>query len=762
MAVGRLWAGDAAPDAEQSILERGSAIYSESCASCHGAGGEGVADAYPDALIGDATIGELTSLISETMPEEDPDSCVAADAAAVAAYIHHAFYSEAAQVRNRPPRIGLARLTGEQLRQSLADLYSRIDGVASPTDERGLSGIYFKGAGWKDENKKIERKDPVIEFDFGHDGPGDGIEGDDFYIHWTGAIRADQSGRYEFVVHSSSAFEFYLGDNDRILINNRVQSGDQTEFRASIQLTGGRIYPVRLELFQRKRKTEQPPSSIRLAWVPPHGTEHTIPTGNLLPNWNPPAYALQTKLPPDDRSYGYERGIAINRDWDESTTAAAIEFADIAIKELWPRYKRKHKKDTDENRAKLRGFLTDLVHTAFRAELDEETRKRHIDDQLDAADDDQLAIKRALLLSLKSPRFLYPQLDVSESASVRAANRLALTLFDSLPSDQWLIDRSRRGQLDNANQIREAATQMMRDDRARGKTRAMLHEWLNLAHMPDISKDAEAFPGFDADVVNDLRLSMDEFLDDVIWSETSDFRQLIQADWTYTTDRLADVYGDAWKPREGETGTIKRSVSDPTTRHGVLTHPLMMSGLSYYGTTSPIHRGVFLIRRVLGRTLRPPNAAFSPLSPDLHPELTTRERVELQTSPESCQVCHSKINALGFALENYDAIGRFRATEKDKPINASGNYLSRSGDDIMFSGAAELADYLASSDDCHRAFVARAFEHFVKQPIAAYDPNQLDQLTHHFQESGFNIRNLIVEIAVIAASAPRQSNPPAS
>ncbi len=99
----------------------------------------------------------------------------------------------------------------------------------------------------------------------------------------------------------------------------------------------------------------------------------------------------------------------------------------------------------------------------------------------------------------------------------------------------------------------------------------------------------------------------------------------------------------------------------------MITHPYLMSALAYHDSTSPIHRGVFLIRFVLGRTLRPPAEAFAPLSPDLHPDLTTRERVELQTSPESCQVvCHSKINGLGFTLENFDAVGRYRELEREK------------------------------------------------------------------------------------------------
>jgi hypothetical protein len=155
---------------------------------------------------------------------------------------------------------------------------------------------------------------------------------------------------------------------------------------------------------------------------------------------------------------------------------------------------------------------------------------------------------------------------------------------------------------------------------------------------------------------------------------------------------------------------------------------------------------------MLGRTLRPPQEAFTPLSPDLHPDMTTRERVELQTSPQSCQVCHYKINGLGFALENYDAVGRFREREGDKSIDPQGHYTTRDGTAVSFGGPVELAQFLASSDDAHRALVNRAFQHFVKQPIAAYGPEQLKTLTSRFRSDNYQLRKLLVEIAVIAAT----------
>lgn len=740
------------------LLQRGEAIYRSQCASCHGLEGEGAEDVYTSPLVGDLSIGELAEVISETMPEDEPEACVAADAAAVAAYIHDTFYSEAAQVRKRVARVGLARLTADQLRQSYADLYARESGVASVTDSRGVKGIYFDGARWKNENKKIERVDPVIDFDFGDAGPGEGIKPEAFYIHWQGGIKADVTGRYEIVVRSTCSFVCDFGKIGRELINNHVQSGDKTEFRRTMHLTAGRVYPFKIGFTQRERKTEQPPARISLSWVPPHGSEEIVPTRNLIDGHAPATFALQTTLPPDDRSYGYERGIAINRQWDDSTTAAAIEFAQIAIDELWPDYRQKHKKDPDENRAQLRSFLTGIVEAAFRGPLSDGLRTLYVDQQIDATEDDSEAIKRVLLLSLKSPRFLYPTIDHDRSPSQQAANRLALVLFDSLPSDAWLVKQASEHGLTDEPQIRAAAARMVSDYRVQAKTREMLYQWLNLGHVEEITKDATQYSDFGPELVSDLRASLDEFLDAVVWSETSDYRQFFQADWTYTTERLAAFYGDAWKPAEAEGPRLRRSVPDSEHRFGVLSHPYLMSALAYHDATSPIHRGVFLTRNVLGRVIRPPSEAFSPLAPDLHPDLTTRERVTLQTSPDSCQACHTRINGLGFALENFDAVGRYRSSEREMPIDASGSYITRSGELVEFKTPQELADHLATHEDSHRAFVARTFQHFVKQPPAAYGPETVDRLVEKFAKSGFNIRELLIEIAVVAATDTRDSD----
>src|SRR5262249_49942806 len=146
------------------------------------------------------------------------------------------------------------------------------------------------------------------------------------------------------------------------------------------------------------------------------------------------------------------------------------------------------------------------------------------------------------------------------------------------------------------------------------------------------------------------------FVEDVVWDGDSDFRRLLLSDELFLNGRLAKFYGVSL-PEDAPFTKVKL---DPGQRAGVLTHPYLIAAFAYTGASSPIHRGVFLARNVLGVTLRPPEDAFTPLAESLHPDLTTRERVSLQTKPAGCQVCHGTINALGFTLEHFDAVGRFR------------------------------------------------------------------------------------------------------
>lgn len=723
----------------------GEQIYQQQCAACHGTAGVGTKDHYGKPLVGNLPVAELASFIIETMPEEDPEACVGEDAEKVAGYIYEAFYSEAAQARNSRPRIELSRLTVRQYQNTVADLVGSFSAAGRLDDERGLQGDYFNGRRTRNNRGVLERRDPTINFNFGNASPQPGKIGtDEFSIRWQGGVIAPDTGQYEFIIKTENGARLWVNDTDRPLIDAGIKSGSDTEYRQSIRLLGGRVYPLRLEFY----KSKEPSASIALWWKTPQQVAQLIPQRNLSPNRAPQVFVLETPFPPDDRSIGYERGTSISKGWDQATTYSAIEVAGYVAAE-WQELAGYRSGGPDLQR-RLREFCHQFAERAFRRPLSDEEKQFFVDRQLAAHGDPQLAVKKVVLLVLKSPRFLYREIGRHGDAYDVAA-RISFGLWDSLP-DQQLIDAAAQNQLKTAEQVSRQAERMLGDLRTKAKLREFLHQWLQVDRVEDVSKDGAQFPEFDESITSDLRTSLDLFLDDVIWNDASDFRQLLLSNDLYLNGSLSPIYG-ANLPADAP---FQKVSLDPVERAGVLSHPFLLTGFAYHATSSPIHRGVFIARSLLGRSLRPPPEAVSPLAPDLHPDLTTRERVILQTNPTSCQSCHGMINPLGFSLEHYDAIGRFRDVERDRPIDAAGYYQTLDGRRVEFNGVRDMAEFLAGSEETHAAFVEQLFHYMVKQPIRAYGSDQPDSLRQSLVASDFNVKRLLMDIITTSALTPEE------
>jgi hypothetical protein len=736
----------------------GEQIYKEQCASCHGAAGEGTPENYPRALVGDRTVAQLTKFIAKTMPEDDPGTCVGPNAERVAAFIHESFYSKTAQARNAPARIELSHLTVRQYRNAVTDLVGGFRDAFQRDERRGLHAEYYKSRRFRTSERVIERIDPVIQFDFGTSSPDpEKMEADQFSIRWDGSVLVPETGDYEIVVRTEHATRLWLNDLNRPLIDAWVKSGNDTEYRASLFLLGGRAYPVRLEFSKAKqgvddsKKNQQKPPPVKagvaLLWQPPHRALEPIPEHALSPGSAPAVFVVTTPFPPDDRSIGYERGTSVSKEWDQATTSAAIETATHVLANL----SSLAGVDTGgpNREPRLREFCSKFARRAFRGVLSDDECQRFVDHLFTGAPDPETAVKRVVLLVLKSPRFLYREIGSEGAApgSWDLASRLSFGLWDSLP-DQALREAAEAGKLSSRDEVKRQAERMLADVRTRSKVREFLLQWLKVDQVPDVAKDPKQFPEFDAAVASDLRTSLDLLLDDVVWSDSSDFRQLLLSSDLYINGRLARLYGHDL-PADA---SFQKVSFEPGQRSGVVTHPYLLATFAYTATSSPIHRGVFLARSVLGRSLRPPPEAAAPLPAELHPDLTTRERVMLQTRPTACTTCHAMINPLGFPLENFDAVGRFRNEERGKAIDATGAYQTRTGDTIKFTGATELAAFLAASEETHDAFVEQLFHYLVKQPIRAYGPETLANLRQSFAGNGYSIRKLIVEIVTLAAT----------
>jgi hypothetical protein len=737
----------------------GEQIYKRQCASCHGRAGEGTRR-YRKQLAGDRSLPQLATLINRTMPENDPGSLTAEEAKRVAAYIDEAFYSAAARERNRP-RIELARLTVRQYRSAVADLIGAFRAAPRWDDQRGLKGEYYSKRYFDGGARVLERVDREVRFDFGTGGPlAERIQPHEFSIRWTGSVLAPETGVYEFVVRTEHAARLWVNDLQRPLIDAGVKSGHDREYRGSLFLVGGRPYPLRLEYSKGKQgvddsktapKPPPTPSSIALAWARPHRAVETIPGRCLSPIGNPETYAVTTPFPPDDSSYGWERGTTISREWEQAATEAAVETAGYVAAHL---NSLAGTHDGDPEREKrVRAFCLRFAERAFRRPLSDEQKRLCVERQFAATKEPETAVKRAVLLVLISPRFLYREVG-GEGDGYDVAARLSFALWESLP-DEELLQAAAEGKLATREQVVRQAKRMLGDVRARTRLRQFLLTWLKVEQPREAAKDPHRFPGFDAAVVSDLRTSLELFLDDVIGDAKADFRRLLLTEHLYVNGRLARFYG-AELPAEADFQQVKAA---PGGRAGVLTHPYLMATFAHTGQTSPIHRGVFLARGILGVSLRPPPEAFAPFAADLHPTLTTRERVTLQTKPATCMTCHGIINPLGYTLEHFDAIGRYRQKDNAKPIDATGTYLTRDGRKVTFTGARQLAEFLAGSPEVHEAFVEQMFHHLIQQPVRAYGPQALADLRRTFAAQEFNIRRLAVEIVTTAALTRRDVKP---
>ena len=743
--------------AQADDAPNGETIFRDLCASCHGGKGEGVAGKHNDALYGERSLAALAKYIDKSMPEDEEEKLDAAGSAKVAEYIYHAFYSPAARARNHPARVELARLTNRQYRESVADLLGSFVEQPEAGAATGLKAAYFESEGMNKKSKpKLEREDAAVDFDFGEGPPVEGCSAEQFSIAWQGSLIAEDTGEYEFRVSTPNGARLYFNrdfrEGDRnmrddsdarrqpALIEEWVSSGDKVRMAtAKVFLLGGRRYGLRLDYFKYKEKR----GSIRLEWKPPHGVWQVLRAPHISPARAAHVSLVSTAFPPDDGSLGYERGAAVSKSWHEVTTKAAIATATEVTERL--RLLTKAPDEAPDYADKLKEFCVTLAARAFRRPLKQAEIAFNVDRHFKDGIPPEVAVKRSVLLILQSPRFLYPDFGGAPDDFTVAA-RLALALWDSLP-DAALTEAAQKGELHTPDQIRAHATRMMSDARTKAKLRGFFHDWLSFEEAEEISKDRKEYPEFDEAMLADLRTSLERFVDDVVWSEASDYRQLLLDERLVVNPRLAKFYGGA-VPVEDKFEAVK---FDPAQRAGIFTHPYLLSAFAYHKSSSPIHRGVFLSRNVLGRALKPPPMAVEFKDEKFDPSLTMREKVTELTKTANCMGCHATINPLGFSLENYDAVGRWRTTDQNKPVDAASEYTTAEGEVIKFNGARDVARHTAENATAQRGFVRQLFHYTIKQTPAAYGPETLERLHAAFAKSGFNVRALLTEITATAA-----------
>ncbi|MDA1371736.1 MAG: DUF1592 domain-containing protein [Proteobacteria bacterium] len=332
----------------------------------------------------------------------------------------------------------------------------------------------------------------------------------------------------------------------------------------------------------------------------------------------------------------------------------------------------------DEEPACAREILSSLARRAYRRPIDESDVQGLIDfyNQGHVEGGFDTGIQFALERLLVSPDFLFrieeDPLDAEPGSAyaitdTELASRLSFFLWSSLPDDE-LLDLVERGALRNPGVLEAQVKRMMTDSRSSGFIENFVGQWLYLRNLDGIYPDPAAFPEFDENLREAFQKETELFIDDQIRSDRS-MRELLSADYTYVNERLAEHYGIP----KIYGSRYRKVMLEGAERGGLFGHGSLMMVTSYPNRTSPVLRGKFVLENLLGGPPPepPPNVPALETSSDGR-QLTMREAMAMHRENPACRVCHAAMDPIGFSLENYDAVGKWRTEFAGQAIDASG------------------------------------------------------------------------------------------
>ncbi len=399
-------------------------------------------------------------------------------------------------------------------------------------------------------------------------------------------------------------------------------------------------------------------------------------------------------------------------------------------------------------------LIADFGLRAYRRPLspDEQTRLMTVYDAVRAAPGETYVTALAAVVEalLQSPHFLYRVEHgtgdsdgdgLTKLSDWEMASRLSFLIYNSMPDDE-LFAAAAAGELSSLAQIEAQARRMLEDDRAQPAFKNFHWQWLHLDPIDYLTKDAAMFPGFNQTVRGLLEQENEAFLRGITQDGTGSLDDLLLSQTTYLNDTLADHYG----VDSTGLGAALTEVTLDEHRAGILTQGALLSVLAKTNQTSPILRGVFVRERLLCEPLPSPPDDVDIQPPDPDPNLSTRERFAQHTEDPNCQSCHELIDPVGFGLEDFDAVGRYRTTENGQLVDASGQILYSFEGDGMFNGAVGLAQMLAAEDKVQNCYVSQWFRFGYGRQETADDICALDYLKTTFDESGRNIHELVVAL----------------
>ena len=357
-------------------------------------------------------------------------------------------------------------------------------------------------------------------------------------------------------------------------------------------------------------------------------------------------------------------------------------------------------------------------------------------------------IGSALTSVLVNPEFLFrveldPDQAVSNAAyrisDLELASRLSFFLWSSLPDDE-LLDAAIRGELSRPGEIERQARRMLADPRSNNLASNFAGQWLLLRNLESVSPDPRLYPDFDDNLRQAFRQETELFFDSVLREDRS-VLELLEADYTFLNERLAKHYGIP-----GVYGSRFRRVALPadSKRGGLLRQGSILAVTSYATRTSPVIRGKWVLDNIVGAPPPPPPANVPVLEENsVQAGLPMRERLTQHRSNPVCASCHRTIDPVGFALENFDAVGRWRDHAGDRPMDASGG-LPGIGD---FEGVDGLEAGLLSRPELFAGRVTEKLLTFaLGRGVEFYDAPAIRTILRDVAPDGYRFSSLILGI----------------
>jgi Protein of unknown function (DUF1592)/Protein of unknown function (DUF1588)/Protein of unknown function (DUF1587)/Protein of unknown function (DUF1585)/Protein of unknown function (DUF1595) len=394
-----------------------------------------------------------------------------------------------------------------------------------------------------------------------------------------------------------------------------------------------------------------------------------------------------------------------------------------------------HPTAADEEKACAEKILGNLAHKAYRRPItaDDLPELMALYQQGAKNGGFEAGIRLALQKILVSPEFVFRmEFDAPDAApgsvhrvsDVELASRLSFFLWSSMPDDE-LLAVAESGRLSDPQVLELQVRRMLGDERAQALVKNFVGQWLFLRNIPRVQPDSGAFPNFD----DNLRQALEQETELVVGSTLREDRSvasLLTTDYTYVNQRLAEHYG-----MKGIYGNEFRRVPVIDANHqGLLGQASIMTVTSYPNRTAPTIRGKWVLEQLLGTPPPPPPPNVPALKDDgAVKNLTMRQRMEEHRASPQCAVCHRLMDPIGFALENYDGIGRWRANGEEGAgaIDASGILP----DGTEFNGPSGLRDILAGKRDMFVAtFTERLLTYALGRGLEQYDAPIVRKIVH--------------------------------